>query len=93
MEEPYQLWKTETLASGLKDDFNNIISDVKRLPLHDAIESLGYFILNHPHEDGNAEFVFGDYRAQDLGRIFYEDTIAQISAIDEILNQLQIVQI
>ncbi len=92
VEEPYQIWKTETLASGLKDDFNNIVSDARRLPLHDAIESLGYFILNHPHEDGNAEFVFGEYTYQELGRIFFEDTIAQISAIDEMINQLQIAQ-
>ena len=92
MEEPYQIWKTETLVSGFKDDFNNIVSDARRLPLHDAIESLGYFILNHPHEDGNAEFVFGKYTYQELGRMFFEDTIAQISAIDEMINQLQIAQ-
>jgi hypothetical protein len=42
---------------------------------------MGYFILNNLHEDGNAAFVFGIYTAQDLGRVFYKDTIAQISSL------------
>ena len=70
--------------------FNAIIEEVRDLPFYEAIEAMGYFILNNLHEDGNAEFVFGHYNAQDLGRVFYEDTIAQIAFIDELINQLKI---
>ena len=90
MEEPYQDWKQAILQTGIKDDFNAIVEEVRDLHLHDAIETLGYFILNNLHEDGNAEFVFGNYTAQDLGRVFYEDTITPIEAIDQIINQLQL---
>lgn len=90
VEEPYHVWKKETLNSGLQKDFNSIIKKASALVLHEAIEVLGYFILNHSHEDGNAEFVFGKYQAEDLGRVFYEDTIAQITRIDELINQLQL---
>ena len=90
VEEPYQDWKTTILETGIKDDFNAIIEEVRDQPLHEAIETMGYFILNNLHEDGNAEFVFGYYTAQDLGRVFYEDTIVQIASIDELINQLQI---
>ena len=90
VEEPYQDWKQAILQTGIKDDFNAIVEEVRDLHLHDAIETLGYFILNNLHEDGNAEFVFGNYTAQDLGRVFYEDTITPIEAIDQIINQLQL---
>jgi hypothetical protein len=90
VEEPYQEWKTVILQTGIKEDFNSVVDEVRDVPLHEAIETMGYFILNNLHEDGNAEFVFGIYTAQDLGRVFYEDTIAQISSIDELINQLQI---
>lgn len=90
VEEPYHLWKTETLNSGLKDDFNVVIEEVREQPLHEAINSLGYFILNNPHEDGNAEFVFGNYTAEELGRVLYEDTVAEIEAIDILIDQLKI---
>lgn len=90
VEEPYQSWKREILNSGLQNDFNAIVEKANNLQLHEAIETLGYFILNHSHEDGNAEFVFGKYQAQELGRVFYEDTIAQITLIDQLINQLQL---
>ncbi len=90
IEEPYQDWRKTILQKGIKDDFNSVVEEARQLPLHEAIETLGYFMLNNLHEDGNAEFVFGNYTAQDLGRVFYEDSIAQIANIDELINQLQI---
>ncbi|WP_029209539.1 strawberry notch C-terminal domain-containing protein [Aquimarina agarilytica] len=87
---PYAQWKAATLAGALKKDYNTIVQKAMELSLQDAIESLGYFILNHPHEDGNPEFVFGRYSPQELGRVFYEDTIAAIADIDELINQLQL---
>ncbi len=87
---PYRAWKKVTVNSGLKSDFNAIIKEASRKSLHEAIEILGYFIWNHPHEDGNAEFVFGRYTPLELGRIFFEDVISPIADIDEILNQLQL---
>ena len=89
-EEPYQEWKMALLETELKNEFNAIIEKSRKLPLHSAIEKMGYFIFNNQHEDGNSEFVFGNYSPQDLGRVFYEDTIAQISDIDTLINQLEI---
>lgn len=90
VEEPYQQWKTAILQTGIKADFNTVVENARNQNLNEAIETLGYFILKNLHEDGNAEFVFGKYTAQDLGRVFYEDTIATIEAIDELINQLQL---
>lgn len=93
VEEVYQLWKSQILDTGLKTDFNKIVESSQELPLNEAIEKLGFFIMNHPHEDGNTEFVFGRYSLEELGRIFYEDAIAEILAIDIIINQLQLAQV
>ena len=47
-------------------------------------------MLNAPHEDGNSEFVFGEYAPEVLGKAFYEDMIEAISPIDELIMQLNI---
>ena len=90
VEQPYQQWKEITIQTGLKGDFNAVVEKCRELPLHEAIETLGYFITNNPHEDGNSEFVFGNYTTQELGRVFYEDTITEITLIDQLISQLQI---
>lgn len=90
VEEPYQEWKTAILQTGLKDDFNQVIAQARTQTLQEAIDNLGYFIHNNVHQDGNVEFVFGNYTVQDLGRAFYEDVIAPIAAIDALINQLQL---
>ncbi|TGV03590.1 strawberry notch C-terminal domain-containing protein [Flavivirga rizhaonensis] len=93
VEEPYQIWKEIIVQTELKNDFNKVVERSRKLPLHEAIETLGYFITNNPHEDGNSEFVFGTYTPQALGRVFYEDAIADITVIDELIAQLQIAKI
>ncbi len=90
VEEPYQAWKSVTMGSGLKADFENVVKKAKQESLYDAFSTLGYFITNHPHEDGNTEFVFGTYAPEVLGRAFYEDMIEQITPIDELIIQLNI---
>lgn len=89
-EQPYLQWKTAILKTALKKEYNIIVDKASKLKLQEAIELLGYFVFNNSHQDGNAEFVFGRYSPTELGRVFYQDTIAQISRIDELINQLQI---
>lgn len=90
VEVPYQSWKAYIRESASKDELKTTLDRVadKRLP--EAIYELGLFITNHPHEDGNLEFVFGEYTAVDLGRAAYEDLIFPISPLDELIEQLQI---
>ncbi|WP_046756616.1 strawberry notch C-terminal domain-containing protein [Kordia jejudonensis] len=90
VEEPFNEWKTITSKSALADQSKYAIAQARELPLHYAIEKLGYYILNNLHEDANPEFVIGDYSVYDLGRVFYEDSISEIDQLDEFLSQLQI---
>ena len=88
--EPYQAWKAHTETTALKDDFQQTIKQLKDKPIHEAILTLGYFITNNPHEDGNPEFVFGEYGEEALGRAAYEDVFGLITPIDELIYQLTI---
>ena len=88
IEEPYRAWKAYITASGLNSDFETLISEQLEAPLHQAIRHLGTFITNHPHEDGNPEFVFGEYTPGQLGRVAYEDMIGPVADIDELIAQL-----
>jgi hypothetical protein len=90
VEEPFNDWKTITSQSALADQSKYAIAGARELPLHSAIEKLGYYILNNLHEDANPEFVVGDYDVYDLGRAFYEDSIGEIDQFDEFISQLQI---
>ncbi len=90
VEEPYQAWKAYSLQTALKEDFEKQIKEVKGQGINQAILTLGYFITNHPHEDGNPEFVFGNYTEEQLGRAAFEDMIGEISPLDELIEQLTI---
>ncbi len=90
VEEPYTSWKQAIIDSKLRDDFDDIVSKASEQMLNEAINNLGTFIFNNSHEDGNPEFVFGRYTVQQLGRVFFEDLVAPIADIDELINQLQL---
>jgi len=90
IEEPYQLWKTFIQNTALKEEFATLQKQIKDDSIQDTILALGYFITNNPHEDGNIEYVFGEYTEEDLGRIAYEDLFGVITAIDELIEQLTI---
>ncbi len=89
-EVPYLAWKDFIKNAPLQQDFNALRKEIETLPVHDAILRLGYFITNNPHEDGNPEFVFGEYGEDELGRIAYEDLIGQVSILDALIAQLMI---
>ncbi len=90
LHEPYMIWKNIITQSESKKLFNDVIRKARTLKLHEAINLLGNFMIENLHEQGNPEFVLGDYTIAKLGRIFYEDTIAEISEIEELISQLQI---
>jgi len=88
--EPYQAWKSHMETTALKDDFQQVTEELKGKPIHEAMLTLGYFITNNPHEDGNPEFVFGEYSEEALGRAAYEDIFGFITPLDELIEQLTI---
>jgi hypothetical protein len=90
VEEPYLAWKKYIEGSPLKNDLAVTIEQIKKVPTQEAILTLGYFITNNPHEDGNPEFVFGEYTEEDLGRAAYEDLFGLLAPIDELIKQLTI---
>jgi cytochrome oxidase Cu insertion factor (SCO1/SenC/PrrC family) len=90
LHEPYKVWKNYIVQKESKKLFNDIVRKARKKKLHEAIDLLGNFIIEHLHEQGNPEFVLGDYTIAKLGRIFYEDMIAKISTIEELISQLQI---
>ncbi|EDP96512.1 strawberry notch C-terminal domain-containing protein [Kordia algicida OT-1] len=90
LHEPYRIWKDFIVQNASKKLFNDIVNKARKKKLHEAITLLGNFIIENLHEQGNPEFVLGDYTITKLGRIFYEDMIAEISDIEELISQLQI---
>ena len=90
LDEPYRVWKNYIVQGESKKLFNDIVKKARKKKLHEAIQLLGNFIIEHLHEQGNPEFVLGEYTIAKLGRIFYEDVIAKISDIEELISQLQI---
>ncbi len=87
---PYITWKKSLMGTPIETDFKNRISEVRSMPIYKAVEILGYFITNHPHEDGNTEFVFGRYSTEELGTACYEDMIHQITPIKKLLDTLKL---
>ncbi|QKX05345.1 DEAD/DEAH box helicase family protein [Aquimarina sp. TRL1] len=89
-EVPFLQWKDFIKDSPVAKDFKQTVKQAQSLPIYKAVALLGYFITNHPHQDGNTEFVFGRFSARDLGRAAYEDTISTIEALDIVLDKLQL---
>ncbi|MAQ76901.1 MAG: helicase [Aquimarina sp.] len=87
---PYQQWQQAIKGTPIAKDFKEVIREARQLPVYKAIDQLGYFMTNHPHEDGNTEFVFGRYTAQQLGKAIYEDTIGVIEPMAILLDKLQL---
>ena len=75
---------------GLAKEFEKVMAEVKRKPIHEAILRLGYFMTNNPHEEGNTEFVFGEYPEEVLGKTAYEDLFGPVTALDELIAKLTI---
>jgi hypothetical protein len=89
-EEPYRAWKKHIEESILKEEFLRTVEEAKTQPFHQAIQNLAYFITNNPHEDGNPEFVFGEFGGQALGKEAYQDMIGAVTGIDNLMTQLAI---
>jgi hypothetical protein len=90
VEEPYKAWKEFIETTALKKEFIEDVRQASSQPFHKAVALLGNFIKSNPHEDGNPEFVFGDYSVEALGIAAYESEIGVPSAIDKLIAQLAI---
>ena len=91
VETPYYEWKAYIEKSPLlREDFNEVLAQLKDESASEAMLTLGYFISNNPHESGNAEFVFGTYNEKDLGQAAYEDYFGAPTAIQLLIAQLKI---
>lgn len=84
----FQLWKAAISKIPLKKTFEVLLNQTKEQPLGEAFESLGHFIFNNAHEEGNPEFVFGRFSPIQLGRAAYEDHSGSIPPIDTLIAQL-----
>ena len=90
VEQPYKAWKAYMEKTALKKDFKAMIKSLNGSPVYKSVQTLGYFITNNPHQDGNIEFVFGDYDQRALGQTAYEDIFGPITPIDILIEQLTI---
>lgn len=87
---PYLEWKKSLTGTPIATEFKVLVGQATSKPIYKAIDLLGYFITNHPHQDGNAEFVFGRYTPQELGKACYEDMIREITPIRGLLDKLKL---
>lgn len=90
VEEPAIAWMDYISKSALKEDYEKLLEKARQQPIHEAFVEIGWFMRNNAHEDGNPEFVFGEYGVETLGRAVYERAFGQIRRIDEIIAQLTI---
>ncbi|GAA0892598.1 hypothetical protein GCM10009122_22770 [Fulvivirga kasyanovii] len=88
--EPYRQWKAATEATPFYKEVLKVVSEAKKQDMEEVILTLGHLVMNNAHEDGNPEFVWGDFSAYDLGMVAYEDLIKPISPLDELIMQLKI---
>lgn len=89
-EVPYLEWKKSLKGTVLEKEFINLATSVKELPIYEATRALGYFIVNHPHESGNIEYVFARYTPEELGTTAYEDMIRSITKMRRIIDTLKL---
>jgi len=87
---PYEFWKSILSEKLIAQSYWEAIAQAKSQPLYQGIETLGFFIHNHPHQDGNSEFVFGRYSPRELGEVAYIDQIGPLTSLDKALSQLQL---
>lgn len=90
VEEPYRTWKAFLEKTALKEEFAREVEHAQHINLYQGVLNLGHFIVNNPHEDGNPEFVFGEYSPEALGRMAYEDMIGNITEIDTVIAQVSV---
>ena len=88
--ESYTLWKNASSDTKVMRDYLALLNTLTNTPLYKAIETLGYFIVNHPHESGNTEFVFGKYTAFELGKVAYSEEISEITPLTELVAKLNL---
>lgn len=88
--ESYTLWKNATSDTKIFKDYLALVDTLSDTALYKAIEELGYFIVNHPHESGNTEFVFGRYTALELGKVAYNNEINEITPLTELVAKLNV---
>lgn len=86
---PYEAWKAHFDGSPVWEEFQALLKEVAEQPIHQAVPALGRFVLTHQHEDGNPEFVFGQYSAWDLGEVAYPDQIGAWDPLRLSIEQLQ----
>ncbi len=89
VEVPYQEWKNHLQGTELLKEWKQVIRESRDADPLVAIENMGQFIMNNPHEDGNPEFVFGRYTSIDLGRAAYEDETGTFSPLQILIIQLK----
>jgi len=90
VEVPFQSWKSFIRGSEHQEELRKLLKQLPELPLHEAIFSFGQFMKTYPHEQGNHEFVFGDYTTEELGRAAYEDFVKPITELDELIQRLNL---
>ena len=87
---PFNEWRESIAMTVLEQEFEALLTTIPTMALYQAKEALGYFIYNHPHEDGNPEFVFGRHTPKALGTTAYTELIGTISKLDELVDQLRL---
>lgn len=82
--EIYKKWENAISPATYKI-LKKAVGKAKKQSYQEAINTLGSFIANHPHESGNYEFIFGKFSEQQLGEVFYKDWIGEPKADGELV--------
>lgn len=69
---PFDAWFQTPWSSFIAEELAITLQKTQRQSYREAIKTLGNFIFNFPHEDGNPEFVFGRIELEELGKLLYE---------------------
>lgn len=78
---PYSTWR-ENLKGLREQRFNDVVKKSKSMTYERAVEVLGSMVFETAHEDGNTEFIFGDFSREDYGKIAYREFVGQAPSDD-----------
>jgi len=87
---PFEAWKSYIKATPLQRDLEELIEELQQTDQEEASIQLGYFITGHPHENGNTEFVFGEYDEMALGSAAFEEFFERRVTLSLVIRQLEI---
>ncbi len=88
--EPFKVWKDYIDGTAIEREYRSLAGSLERQPYLESLYRLGLFIFNTPPEDGNPEFVWGEFSEEELGQVAYDELLGEVGVLDTLIAKLNI---